>query len=295
MDASHVGRRCNGAENSDVNRVGTGAWPSFARFRIGLSTGKSSDVAKMVRQRRTAFPVARGTAPSPATSPGRARLPASRDRLRKKTSRTLRITASGRRVLKNSIAQRLRSQSRKSTRAGARCRRRVPAGGFTGISSRYGPARPHSRESRPPEPGSATGGPGRANGDQGMAVVQLLVGEPAVLPARPPAPPAHRRRAATSSVAAPRGRSTLRLAVRSRAVSAVRYTQSAVAWARVSCRVIRATKSAVLWAMPSIRQGSNTAGWTSRICSRPKFFASRTARGDVHDVLGTDEDENRRW
>src|SRR5690349_23964427 len=81
----------------------------------------------------------------------------------------------------------------------------------------------------------------------------------------------------TSSAAASRGRRVVRLAARSRPVSTKVATQSAIAASSDGRISIRATKSAVLWAIPSMRQGSNTSGSTSRMRSIPKFLAIRTA------------------
>src|SRR5690348_5899935 len=81
----------------------------------------------------------------------------------------------------------------------------------------------------------------------------------------------------TSSAAASRGRRVVRLAARSRPVSTKVATQSAIAASSDGRISIRATKSAVLWAMPSMRQGSNTSGSTSRMRGIPKFRAMRTA------------------
>src|SRR5690349_10979656 len=82
---------------------------------------------------------------------------------------------------------------------------------------------------------------------------------------------------ATSSAAASRGRTVRRLAARSRPVRTKLETQSARAASSDGTISIRATKSAVLCAIPSMRQGSNTSGSTSRIRSIPKFRAIRTA------------------
>src|SRR5690348_8210129 len=81
----------------------------------------------------------------------------------------------------------------------------------------------------------------------------------------------------TSSAAASRGRSVRRLAARSRPVSTKLETQSARAASSDGTISIRATNSAVLCAIPSMRQGSNTSGSTSRMRSIPKFRAIRTA------------------
>src|SRR6185437_14696791 len=81
----------------------------------------------------------------------------------------------------------------------------------------------------------------------------------------------------TSSAAASGGRSVRRLAARSRPVSTKLETQSARAASSDGRISIRATKSAVLCAIPSMRQGSNTSGSTSRMRSIPKFLAIRTA------------------
>src|SRR6476620_8682748 len=103
------------------------------------------------------------------------------------------------------------------------------------------------------------------------ALVSPLSSRPATMATGPV------RRSRTSSAAASFGRSVRRLAARSRPVSTKVETQSWMAASSVGRISIRATKSAVLCAIPSMRQGSNTSGSTSRMCSIPKFLAMRTA------------------
>src|SRR6476661_9102346 len=103
------------------------------------------------------------------------------------------------------------------------------------------------------------------------ALVRPLSSRPATIATGPDA------KSRASSAAASLGRSVRRLAARSRPVSTKVETQSAIAASSDGRISIRATKSAVLCAIPSIRQGSNTSGSTSRIRSIPKFLAMRTA------------------
>src|SRR5690349_5097648 len=103
------------------------------------------------------------------------------------------------------------------------------------------------------------------------ALVRPLSSRPATIATGPAAS------SVTSSAAASRGRRVRRLAARSRPVSTKLETQSARAASSDGTISIRATKSAVLCAIPSMRQGSNTSGSTSRMRSIPKFLAIRTA------------------
>ena len=211
-------------------------------------------------------------------------------------SRNDRMTLSDRRVLKKSMAQSARCQSSNSSSSWAEVAGGRPAAWRLerrGLAATRVPRLVrHDRDGLGQVERRVT----RIGGDghHGPAQVQLGVGEAAVLTARDdrhrsrprdPAPPPPRLRVAGASAAWPpaRGRSARRW-TRSRRRAASRD-------GRIS---IRATKSAVLCAMPSMRQGSNISGSTSRMRSMPKLLRDPHGAGDVDDVLWIDQHEDGR-
>src|SRR6266511_451349 len=193
------------------------------------------------------------------------------------SSRTVRITLSAWRVLKNSI-----TRSAASTSANSRSRSSTLAGG----PSRRGALNGRASAPRASDSSYSVSTTACARLSEGYAGSLGIVTTrwhrssasfESPLSSRPNSSATRPTSAcARISAAAARGRCRFRLALRPRDVKPTTCTQSARACSSRSWHVTRARMSWVWCAMPSTRYASYSRGFTRRRSRNPKFFRART-------------------